>query len=83
MSHEINVCGSCGEPIYWLKHARTHRPAPIEVKVSENGNILANPDLGTYCIALPAERITYQKHLHLNHFATCPQARTWAKAGRA
>ena len=74
-------CGSCGEPIYWLKHVRTGKPAPIEVKTTPNGNILVDVSRGTYCMALAAEKVAYPEHLHLNHFATCPQAKTWARHG--
>ena len=74
-------CGSCGEPIYWLKHVRSGKPAPIEIKTSANGNILVDVSHGTYGMALPAEKVAYPEHLHLNHFATCPQAKTWARHG--
>lgn len=76
-------CGSCGEPVLWLKHARTGRPAPIESRTdAERGNILVDLDAGTYAI-IPAgpEREQHRGWLHLNHFVTCPQAKTWRKAG--
>ena len=74
-------CGSCGEPIYWLKHQRTGKAAPIEVKVTPAGNILTDVVRGTYCIANAAEKLSYPEWLHLNHFASCPQAKTWKRHG--
>lgn len=74
-------CASCGEPIYWLKHARSGKPAPIEVRTTPTGNILIDTQHGTYCMALAAEKVSYPDFLHLNHFATCPQAKTWARHG--
>ena len=76
-----STCGSCGEPIIWLKHQRTGKPAPIEAKIDPMGNILTDVAHGTYCIANAQERVCYPEQLHLNHFVTCPQAKTWARHG--
>ena len=82
MTQEIEQCGSCGEPIYRLKHIRTGRPAPIEVRTSSTGDILCDLTHGTYQKALPDEKIIYSERLHLNHFTSCPQAKTWHKVAQ-
>lgn len=81
MSIEIARCGSCDEPIYWLKHPITNKPAPIEVATSENGNIVVNLTRGDYDLVRAEERHIHKGFLHLNHFATCPAAKAWAKGG--
>ena len=82
MGIEIKQCASCGEPIYWLKHARTGKPAPIEVRTVEKGDILVNLTAGTYGkVTDPVDHETYKTWLHLNHFASCPQAATWKRHG--
>lgn len=75
------LCASCGEPIFWLKHHRTKRLAPIEAKHSPDGNVLTDVRNGRYTIATAIERATYREHLHLNHFVTCPQREIYRKQG--
>lgn len=76
-------CGSCGEPVVWLRHSGTGRMAPIEVRIdAERGNVLVDLTAGTYSLVpSAADREQYRGWLHLNHFVTCPQAKTWRKAG--
>lgn len=64
-------CRSCGEPIWWLKHKTTHKLAPIEVKITSSGNVVVFPLSSTYEIRSHGD--------HMNHFATCPQAKNWHK----
>jgi hypothetical protein len=73
-------CGSCGEPVYWLKHQRTGKPAPIEIKTDPKGNIAADLMFGVYF--MPSNRASFPDGLHLNHFVHCPQRAVWKKAGR-
>jgi hypothetical protein len=75
MTTAMKPCGSCGEPIWWLKNTSTGRMAPIEVKTSERGNCLDNGN-GTYTIVRPGPG------QHINHFATCPQAAAWHRGRR-
>lgn len=65
----IERCRSCREYIVWRNHERTGKPAPIEVKESDKGNVYVNPD-GTYGIGDGA---------YLNHFASCEQADSWRR----
>lgn len=81
MSIQVNQCGSCGAEIYWLKHPITRRPAPIEVATSDNGNIVVNLTRGDYDLVRAEDRHLHKGFLHLNHFATCPAASTYAKRG--
>jgi hypothetical protein len=75
---EVKVCGSCGEPVYWLKHDGTGRPAPIEVKTDPKGNVAIS---STCYHIVPADLRAKFSGLHLNHFAHCPQAATWKRHG--
>lgn len=79
-------CNSCGAPIIWLKHAKTGKPAPINAALDLAGNIVIYPEQGIYVMVSPHEmagfRLAYpDKEFHLNHFASCPQAKTWARHG--
>jgi len=83
MNTNPNQCNSCGEPLYWLAHERTGKPAPIEVKQnSERGNIAVDLTARTYRIVPKEERAQQSEWLHLNHFVECPQSNIWSKAGR-
>lgn len=75
MSAIIQQCRTCGADIYWLKHSKTGKAAPIEVAERDDGNVLVDLSAGTYSI-------TFKGHHRVNHFMTCPQAKTWAKLGR-
>jgi hypothetical protein len=77
-------CGSCGEPVLWLRHSGTGRMAPIEAKSdAERGNVLVDRAAGTYSLVPSgADRELHRGQLHLNHFVTCSAAKTWRKAGR-
>lgn len=82
MNANPNQCTSCGEPIRWLAHERTGKAAPIEVKMSDRGNIAVNLTVRTYRIVPKDERLHQLDWLHLNHFVECPQSNIWSKAGR-
>ena len=68
---KTSACTSCGAPIYWLKHEKTGKLAPIDAAPSANGNCLVNLQDSTYRLALGQSGTLYT-----NHFATCPQAAT-------
>jgi hypothetical protein len=74
-------CASCEPALYWLKHVRTGNAAPIEVEGGIAGNIAVDLDAGTWRIVPPAHRYEYEV-LYFNHYAHCPQASAWRKAGR-
>lgn len=80
------TCSSCGAPVIWLKHAKTGKPAPINATVDPGGNIVVYPDTGTYAMVslreMPGFRAAYPgTEFHTNHFANCPQAKSWARHG--
>jgi hypothetical protein len=62
------TCKSCGEEIVYLTNAAKPdaKPNPIEIKLSDFGNIDADLDKGTYRIVLPGPG------LRLSHFVNCP-----------
>ncbi len=82
----LAYCGSCNARILWLKHAKTGKPAPINFDTDPAGNIVIYPDKGIYAVISPREMPGFQAafpamQFHLNHFVTCPQAKTWARHG--
>ena len=80
MTTEQARCASCNTSIYWLRHERTGTRAPIEVQGGIAGNIAIDLDAGTWRIVPPAKRYEYEL-LYFNHYAHCPQAQVWRKAG--
>src|SRR5579885_959085 len=82
---EVDHYASCNAPIIWLGHVKTHRLAPIDAEPSESGNIFVRRQEGTYEIVARAdlEMARMRLRLHLNHFATCPQAHAWHKSSPA
>jgi hypothetical protein len=88
MSKYASACGSCGALIWWLAHEKTGKPAPIECEPSEAGNIIVNLLTERYRMlksdAAQAIRDAYEGEytppLHFNHFARCPQSKSWRKA---
>ena len=78
---DLSKCRSCSASVIWLRSAVTDKRAPIDAGPSPNGNILIDHGLGVYVVlAHAAERAKYKLQLHLNHYVTCPQARSWASA---
>lgn len=76
---EKQHCRSCKALIYWLRHEATGKTAPVDVAQDASGNLLINLDAGTYRNVPASERETHKDWLHLNHFATCPNAPSWHK----
>ncbi len=81
----ITKCKACGQEIEFLPHSKTRNAAPIEIAVSDDGNIIVETDLlgGKQYRILPAHsRADFAGTLHLNHFSSCPQAHQFGrKAG--
>lgn len=74
----IEQCRSCKAAIYWLKHADSGKAAPVDAVPAPGGNILINTPAGTYRVITAKDRATFAGQLHLNHFATCAQAKDWS-----
>lgn len=75
----LEHCTGCDQPVYWLKHERTGRWAPIDADLREDGNVVCDFTAGTYRIVrrdaedlrLGVEPVAEYR---VNHFAVCPQA---------
>jgi len=79
----VSACRSCGAPVWRLRNDNTGKTAPIEQAADSAGNVLVDLDAGTYhVLGRPADRDAAGDAglvLHRNHFASCPQAREWAR----
>ncbi len=78
----IDHCQSCGAPIYWARHERTGRSAPIDAAPDVAGTIELMPRFGgsaTWRVIPQAERVYVTAPLYTPHYATCPQAAAWRK----
>jgi len=76
------VCRRCPKAVVMLKHTGTGNYAPIEVAPSEKGNIMVDRQNGTYTILTKGalQKARDKGHpLHLNHFASCEYARSFAR----
>ena len=82
----VKRCRSCNAEVYWLKHEKTGKAAPINVGGDPQGNITVSLSAGTYRVEGP-ERLSEMRHeilpeiLHTNHFSTCPAAGAWKRHG--
>jgi hypothetical protein len=77
-------CRSCQAPVLWLKNIVTGKPAPIDAEPAPNGNIRVDVAGEYYSVVAGQDRADALERgdpLHTNHFATCPQARSW-KGGK-
>lgn len=72
---------SCGADVYWLRHARTGKMAPIDAAPDPAGNIIVHLDQGTYENIPKDEREAQRDWLRTSHFQTCPSAEFWKKRG--
>lgn len=86
MSVDPQRCGSCGAAVHFLTNSRTFKLAPIEAEPSPIGNCVIDLVRGTYGVLGPAACREMRERapdtpLYLNHFSTCPAAKTWAKHG--
>jgi hypothetical protein len=69
-------CKACRAPIWYLRHAKTGKRAPIDVALSERGNIVVDLAHETYTVGKPGPGG------HLNHFVTCPYAASFSPQTR-
>lgn len=89
-----SLCRSCGAEVFWLKHEKTGKPAPINVAGDPQGNITVSLSAGTYRVESKARleemRAEIEEReagapwphvLHTNHFQTCPAAGAWKRHG--
>lgn len=77
----VATCQKCKAQIIMARHKRTGRPAPIEVRPSDDGNILVTGD--TYEIFSKEELQMARDRgyvLRKNHFATCEFAKSFSRA---
>ena len=90
----VKRCRSCDAEVYWLKHEKTGKPAPINVAGDPQGNITVSLSAGTYRVESKARleemRAEIEEReagapwphvLHTNHFQTCPAAGAWKRHG--
>ncbi len=68
----------CRAHVFWLKHERTGKTAPIDVEPTDRGNIEVNLEAGTYRIVPEPERAERRgsDSLFMNHWVTCPAAQS-------
>lgn len=82
----IEQCNSCRANVIWALTTRGKR-MPVNAEPSPDGNIAIGPVTGRD--GLPVARVlntTQQfgrKDLRTSHFATCKDAASWRKRGRA
>lgn len=80
------ACQACEAPIFWLRHERTGRWAPIEAEPRSDGNILVDLEGETYRIVdaePPLPGIEPVAALRLNHFARCLDAKRFKRRPKA
>jgi hypothetical protein len=68
----VKPCRACGTEIFWLRHAITGVPLPVEVHPDRTGkgNLVIDVDRETYVVVPPGVK-TYEKPIHANHRLTC------------
>ena len=74
------ACKSCGAAILWRRNPKTGRMAPIDAAASPRGTIGVDGECYALCNAAMShvECGVHREH-HTNHFATCPQARSFRR----
>ncbi len=70
----MSNCRSCNAPIVWATHEHTGKAAPIDAEPDDTGNIVM--ENGEYRLIPVEDQDAHTGRLHLNHFATCPDAKT-------
>lgn len=60
MSIEKGICKGCGQPIFWVKTAKTNKPQPLDVKTEKR--IILNKDGRAQVV-----------DTYIPHHATCPE----------
>lgn len=72
-------CRSCGAEVIWLVHARTGKPAPIDVEPVEGGNVRRLGE-GQYVIDAAPDLMGEPRYV--SHYVTCPDAERWREAAK-
>lgn len=77
-------CRSCGAMVYWRKHERTGKPAPIDAAPDPEGNalLLLQGRYRTLVGGAREEAVAFRYELRTNHFQTCPQSVMWKERGK-
>ncbi len=79
----MSQCRSCGAKVRWIEMDSTGKLAPIDNTPSENGNVFINQfNKGVVLTPLGKSEIESRfgkVDLYLNHFATCPDAKSHRK----
>ena len=73
-------CRGCGAQIFWVKHEKTGKAAPIDVGPNPAGNIrleLTN-DGWRYGIIRPSQAVPPEERF-MPHFATCTRSRDFRR----
>jgi hypothetical protein len=73
-------CRSCKAPIMWLEHVVSRKKAPIDAEPVADGNILADPALGTYSVLTRDAVVPPGAARYTNHFQTCPDAKSFKRS---
>ncbi|MCF8610022.1 hypothetical protein L5G28_07585 [Gordonia sp. HY285] len=83
-ANHLDQCRSCRAPIYWCVTDKG-KPMPVDPHPDRvRGNVSIYPDGGTMrAVVVPKAKAAAMRaqnqNLHLAHFTTCPQGRTWKK----
>ena len=72
----LNVCKSCGEPIFWA-HTTKGKRIPIDLAPVDGGNIELDP-LQLDPLALIVKPEPNRKRF-VSHFPTCEEAEKWRR----
>lgn len=84
-------CNSCGAPVFWVRHEKTFKSAPIDAEPNHSdGNIILNykdpRGVLTYRIENYRRTLTAYRAgkmaIYTSHFATCPDAKHWRRSRR-
>jgi hypothetical protein len=69
-------CRSCGAPVWFLRHERSGKLAPVEQATSPAGNAVANLPEASYRLARAGDEPAERRWMH---HITCPQGKAWRR----
>ena len=75
------TCRSCGADIIWARTVPGGKLMPVNVEPSERGNLVLTGDSTIGFDVSVMDRKDDGHEYYLSHYATCPQAGQWRKAG--